>query len=163
MINKVLLSSYSYKNQSIQSFGLARLNDIGRQSADTFEMQQNTFLDSAMFKKESFLSGGPAILSKLKEGESFSELCKDYGCSKNAKSNAQFIKTQIINNSANRHFHKYLDEETITKGLLSLYEHNYDNPELSLKDTKKLLDLASSAMSMPEYVQNVGLLEVGTR
>lgn len=163
MINKILLSSNFSSNKVSQSFGLARLNEIGRQSADSFEMHQNTFLDSNMFKKESFLFGRPAIIAKLKAGDSFSDICKDYGCSRNAKSNAQFIKAQIINNSANNQFHKYIDEETISAGILSLYEHNYDNPELSLKDTKKLLDLASASMSTPEYVQNVGLLDAGTK
>lgn len=163
MINKVLLSSNYYSNKVAPSFGFAKLNEIGRESADSFELQQNTFLDSSMFKKESFFALGPAILIKLKSGQNFNDICRDYGCSKNAKTNAQFIKTQIINKSANCKFPKYVDEETLADSLLSLYEHNYDNPDLSAKDTRRLLDMCKGSMETSEYVQNVGLLQAGTK
>lgn len=163
MINKVsVFSNISYK-QSSPSFGFAKLNELGRESADSFEMQENTFLDPSMFKKASFFASGPAILGKLKNGENFTDICRDYGCSKNAKTNAEFIKTQIINRGANYYFHKYVEEEELSDALLSLYEYNYDNPELSTKDTRKLLELSRYSMESSEYIQNVGLLQVGTK
>lgn len=163
MINKVnFVSSFSYE-QVAPSFGFARLNAVGRESADSFEMQENSFLDASMFKKESFFAAGPAILDKLKEGENFTDICRDYGCSRNAKTNAQFIRTQIINRGANYYFHKYVEDEELSDAFLSLYEHNYDNPELSIKETKKLLELAKFGMDTSEYIQNVGLLQAGTK
>lgn len=162
MINKISVSMPNMAKFSSTSFGLAKLNDIGRESADSFEMQRNTFLDSKLFKKSSFFAFSPAIVSKLKEGENFADLCRDYGCSRNAKTNAQFIKTQIIDKNAYGYFCKHVPEEEMTDAILSLYEHNYDNPDLSAKDTKRLLDLAKYAMETSEYVQNVGLLQAGT-
>lgn len=154
-------STMNIKNYSkVPSFGLAKLNDLGKETADTFQFKRNNFLNSDMYKKQGFFDKS-LLAKKLDKGEDFSRLCKMYGCTKNAKDNADFIKNQILTSKSSSAL-KQIDEENLAEGLKALYYGNFDNPELSVSQTKKLLEMTVDYMEPSEYVKNVGILEAGT-
>lgn len=142
------------------SFGFAKLNETGARTADTFGFQRNEFLNDRLFEKQGIFRKA-AITSELSSGKNFVDICTEYGCSSMAGANAAFIQTQILSkkgNSATRG----IDPAVVTQGLMKLYENNYDNPELPLKDTKALLEKVKESMAPGAYIQNIGLLEAGT-
>lgn len=149
------------KNLSNPSFGLAKLNTLGRTTADSFGYQNNQFLNSDMFKKQGIFQKSQ-LTQALAEDADFVQLCTTYGCSNNAKTNAEFIQNQILSSKSDSAMKK-VDSEELNEGLLKLYWHNYDNPQLSLKSTKELLEKAKSAIAPEEYVKNVGLLQAGSK
>lgn len=142
------------------SFGLAKLNETGARTADTFGFQRNEFLNDRLFEKQGLFKKA-AISSELSAGKNFVDICNEYGCSPMAGANAAFIQNQILSKKGNSAT-KGIDQAVITQGLMKLYENNYDNPELSLKDTKALLEKVKESMAPGAYIQNIGLLEAGT-
>ncbi|MCD7740402.1 MAG: hypothetical protein LUH11_03540 [Candidatus Gastranaerophilales bacterium] len=162
MITKI--SNYSaapkISQNNAPSFGFARMNDLGMATADSFGYKRNEFIDGSMFRKQGMFQ--QSILSrKVKNKENFVDLCRTYGCSQNPKANADFIKNQIVNNKSIKAVSKNVNQEDLKKGLGALYLANYDNPDLSLKMTKALLELAKESMEPEEFVKHSGLLEVG--
>lgn len=142
------------------AFGLAKLNERGVQTADSFGWTRNEFMNARLFERQGFFSK-PAILSELSNPERFPQVCIEYGCTNNAKSNADFITTQILPKKAQKAIKGKVEPTFISEGLTRLYECNFDNPELSLADTKALLDLIKDDMPDTEYVKNIGFFEVG--
>lgn len=149
----------SVQVKSTPSFGFAKLNETGRTTADTFGYESHDFLNEKLFKRQGLLSKS-ALAVELNNGANFAEVCNDYGCSKNGKSNAEFIKTQILSGKSNSVISK-LDDTERFDGLKSLFFANYDNPELSKKDTDALLDMIEESLESPEYVKLAGLIKVG--
>ena len=160
MITNVSFSDKSIKIKNTQSFGMARLNQLGRETSDKFEFQRNTFLNGKMYEKQGLFEAS-LLSKKIENNEDFAKLCKIYGCTKNAKDNADFIKNQVLVQKSFASIKK-VEEENLAEGLLALYYSNFDNPELSVKQTRQLLEMASDYMSPEEYIKNVGLLEAGT-
>ncbi len=146
--------------KSMPSFGFAKLNNLGRQSADSFGYQHNKFLNSEMFKRTGFFQRKTFLASQLDKGADFVSICTDYGCSENSKANAEFIVNQILSEKSASSMAK-LEEEVRAEGLIKLYNSNYDNPDLDLKHTKALLSMISELIDPNDYVKNVGLLEAG--
>ncbi len=142
------------------AFGMAKLNERGVQTADSFGWTRNEFINARLFEKQGFFSK-PAILSELSETKPFPQLCIEYGCSNNSKANAEFIRTQILPKKAQKGIKAGVDPTLVSQGLSRLYESNYDNPELSLQETKALLELVKGDMPDTEYVKNIGFFEVG--
>ena len=161
MITNVSMSSVSRKVSLTPSFGLAKLNDLGRTTADSFGYQNNRFLKADMFRKQSFFQKSQ-LTRELDDGNSFVQLCTIYGCTNNAKTNAEFIENQILSSKSDAAIKK-LDSDEQYEALLKLYMHNYDNPELSLKSTKSLLERVKASISPEEYVKHVGILQAGTK
>ncbi|MCD7779596.1 MAG: hypothetical protein LUH05_02860 [Candidatus Gastranaerophilales bacterium] len=163
MITKISSSMavQNVQSNSSPSFGMARLNTLGRATADTFGYKENQFLDGNMFKKQGIFTK-PCLTEKLEAGEDFVTICNDYGCTKNPKTNAEFIKAQILSGKSDKAIKSAVKSKDIAGGLVNLYVANYDNPELSTGSTKALLDLIKNTMKPEEYVQQIGLLEVGT-
>ena len=175
MINKISPIRVSNLGCKIYTpaFGQAKFTEQSRKSADSFEMSSNDFIDPSVYKK-GFL-GRLALSKKLDAGVSFQDLCFDYGCTSNPKSNAQFIKNHILGWNTPEYFaaRHEVGLREFAESLIMLYNLNYDNPELSVKETKKLL-LAAKAASDDSlyvrnritdeiYIKNLGLLDSSTQ
>ena len=163
MITKISLSPISVKHlaaSSTPAFGFAKLNETGRRTSDEFGYQNNSFLNENMFKRQSFFQGKTALTTELNNGADFVTLCTDYGCSKNGKANAEFIRTQILSSRSAVSINA-LSEDTRNQGLRTLFENNYDNPELTKKETDALLELVKPSIGETEYVKYAGLIKVG--
>lgn len=147
--------------KAVPSFGMARLNDLGRESADSFGYTQNEFLNADMFKKNGLFKKESLLSKELrKTGTTFQAVCEEYGCSNNAKTNAEFIVNQILSPKSSKALSQLSDED-YSNGLMVLYQTNYDNPELSTKHTKELLDMLKDFMQVEDYIKNVGILAEG--
>lgn len=172
-INNVTLPTKQISKQNFPSFGFAKLSEVGRKSSDSFGYQQNEFIDSCMFDKQKGLKM-TALSKKISDGgvgptgEKFTEICTTYGCTNNAKSNADFIKNQILSKKAQKDLSRLIKIHTLPeaaygKGLEKLYIHNYDNPDLSYKETKALLEMQKDTMDSADYVKHIGILETGIK
>ncbi len=161
MITNVTMTNVSKNLSARPSFGFAKLNDLGRTTADSFGYQKNQFLNADMFRKQGFFHKSQ-LSKELGSGTDFVDICQNYGCTNNAKTNAEFIENQILSSKSEASI-KRLDEDAQREGFLRLYMHNYDNPELSLKSTKMLLEKIKEAMSPEEYIKHTGILEAGTK
>ena len=160
---KITVSPISVKNLSVKStpaFGFAKLNETGRATADSFGYQNNSFLNENLFKRQGIFERKSALTTELNNGADFQTLCTDYGCSKNGKANAEFIRTQILSPKSAAAL-KGLSEDSRNAGLRLLFENNYDNPELSKKETDDLLELVKPSIENTEYVKYAGLIKVG--
>ena len=166
MISKVMASNvqpskaYSIKKQYTPSFGFARLNEYGRTTADSFNYTHNTFLHQDMFRRQGIFR--KSAIEKELDNLDFDEICTKYGCTENGAENAAFIKSQILSKKGQKAYEFLVTKEERDRGLRALYSANYDNPDLTLNDTKELLELAKTSMDNDEYIKNVGLLEAGT-
>ena len=173
MYNQLLIRKYYYENycfsnlckkkrsiESTPAFGFAKLNDTGRQIADSFGYPQHSYLKEDLFKRQGFFERNSALTTALNNGADFQTLCTDYGCSKNGKANAEFIRTQILSPKSASAL-KGLSEDSRSAGLKSLFENNYDNPELTKKETDALLGLISERIEPTQYAQYAGLIKVG--
>ena len=160
---KITASPISVKNLSVKStpaFGLAKLNEKGREIADTFGYRNNSFLNENLFKRQGFLERKSALTTELNNGADFQTLCTDYGCTHNGKANAEFIRTQILSPKSAAAL-KGLSDDSRNAGFKSLFENNYDNPELTKKETDALLGLISESIEPTQYAQYAGLIKVG--
>lgn len=146
---------------STPSFGLAKLNDLGRSTADSFGYQNNQFIDSRMFKKQNIFQKS-MLGEKIAEGRNFTDLCRTYGCTDNSKTNSEFIENQILS-SKGKSVLKKVEAEERKQGLLELYNSNYDNPDLSLKQTRALLEKVRESITDEDYVRFIGILDAGTK
>ena len=160
-ISPITNFSKSISIKSTPSFGLARLNQLGRESADSFGYQHNNFLESDMFKKQGLFKK-TALSTMIADGEDFAGICREYGCSKNANTNAQFIINQILNPKSKSAL-KSLDQDEYADGLITLYKNNYDNPELSQIQTRELLLCIKPFIESQEFVKHAGILAEGTK
>ena len=164
MISKVMLSTPAINAKktinATPAFGLAKLNETGARTADSFGYQRNGFLNDRLFEKQGIFKKA-AIAKELTEGKSFTDICTDYGCTAIGSANAKFIQTQILSKKGQAAV-KNLSKDQVQAGLQKLYEHNYDNPELSTAETKALLNSIKESLDPITYVQNVGMLDVGT-
>lgn len=149
----------SFTPKASPSFGFAKLNETGAKTAETFGFQRNEFLNDRLFEKQGLFKKA-AISRELSAGKDFVDICSEYGCSSMAGANAAFIQNQILSRKGNAAT-RGIDKATVTQGLMKLYENNYDNPELSLNDTKALLEKIKESMAPGAYIQNIGLLNAG--
>lgn len=149
----------SIQANSTPAFGFAKLNETGRETADTFGYENHEFLNENLFKKQGFFAKS-ALASELRNGADFMTLCTDYGCTKNGKANAEFIRTQILSKKSNSAIAN-LDDATRTNALKTLLFANYDNPELTKKETDDLLEIVRDSIENTEYVKLAGLIKVG--
>ena len=162
MISRVNFKPLSVPQKTVlstPSFGMAKLNEIGRRAAKDFGFNEHKFLDQRMFAKQIFTT--PAIMNHLEDGETFSYICKTYGCSSNGKANAKFINTQILGNAALK---QSVDEKDYKAALLSLLKKNYDNGDFSKSCTMRLLEILKDDLTRADsvYVKYAGILDVGT-
>ncbi len=146
--------------KSTVNFGFAKLNETGRKAADSFGLGSNEFLDSSLYKKQ-----GPfrksALSKELSAGKTFPQICEEYGCTSIGKANAEFISSQILSGKSNKAMHS-VPKKDLKSGFLKLYGSNYDNPDLSSKDTLRLLKIIKNYVAPEEYIKNIGLLQEGT-
>ncbi len=149
----------SIQANSTPAFGFAKLNETGRATADTFGYENHEFLNENLFKRQGFFAKS-ALAFELSNGADFMTLCKDYGCTKNGKSNAEFIRTQILFKKSNFAIAR-VDEDERTNALKTLLFANYDNPELTKKETDDLLEIVKESIDNTEYVKMAGLIKVG--
>lgn len=148
--------------QTTPAFGMARLTDKGRDAADSFGYTHNTYNNSALYQKTGLFKK-PAIVQELTKGVPFVQICADYGCTPNGKGNAEFIRTQILPNKAQKVLSSKVDSEALANGLVKLYEFNYDNPDLNLDETMQLLKIVQPHIDPGEFTKNIGLLTEGAK
>ena len=143
------------------SFGFARLDEKGRAGADMLNYRNNTLThrDTRPYDKPSFLHSYKKmpLASLMAAGHTFEEICQKYGSSDNAELNADFIKNSILSKKGSK-FIKTINDQDRRAGLLELWDRNFDNPELSKKDTKALLELIKDDIDPVIYIQNQGIL-----
>ncbi len=144
------------------AFGMARLTDKGRDAADSFGYTHNLYNNSALYQKQGMFKK-PAIMHELNSGVPFSEICRNYGCTTNGKGNAEFIRTQILPNKAQKALASKVETEALSEGLINLYEFNYDNPDLNLDETMQLLKIVQPYIDPGEFTKNIGLLTEGAK
>ncbi len=161
MITKVSVSNFSKNVLSTPSFGFAKLNDLGRTTADSFGYQNNQFLNADMFRKQGLFHKSQ-LAKELERGADFVDICTTYGCSNNSKTNSEFIENQILSSKSDSAL-KRVNPDSKKEGFMKLYLHNYDNPELSLRTTRILLEKVKDSFSPEEYVKHIGILEAGTK
>lgn len=145
--------------QASPSFGFAKLNDVGRRSADEFGYQHNDFLNNRLFVKQKLFRKA-AIAEELKSGKTLMQICEQYGCTNNPSANAAFIESQILSSKGVSAL-RTVEEAEAADALIRLYDFNYDNPQLSLKSTKALLERISENIQPSDYIKHRGLLDVG--
>ncbi len=141
------------------SFGFAKLNNKGRESAQGFGLPSNNFLNNDLFQKQGLFKKS-ALESELESGKKFTQICEKYGCGQYGGANASFIESQILSRKGANVIKKIPTDE-LQKGFLALYSANYDNPQLSRKTTRELLEKIKDFIPSEEYVKNVGLLDCG--
>ena len=134
---------------------------MGRTTADSFGYQNNHFLNADMFRKQGFFQKSQ-LSRELAAGTDFVDICTQYGCTNNSKTNAEFIENQVLSSKSDSALKK-MDPDKQHDGLLKLYLYNYDNPELSLRATKGLLEKIKGSISHEEYIKHVGIVEAGTK
>ena len=155
-----MISKIGLIPSSSPSFGFAKLNGKGRETAQVFGLPSNDFLNDDMFQKQGLFKKS-ALARELTSGSKFSQICEDYGCSELGSSNASFIKTQILSKKGKNAL-KNVPADELQKGFIALYTANYDNPQLSNRTTRELLEIIKDYMAAEEYVKHVGLLDCGT-
>lgn len=148
--------------QTSPAFGMARLTDKGRAAADSFGYTSNLYNNSDLYQKPG-LFRKPAIIHELASGALFTQICNDYGCTPNGKGNAEFIRTQILPNKAQKALASKVGQDELANGLVKLYECNYDNPDLNLDETMQLLKIVQPHIDPGEFTKNIGLLTEGAK
>lgn len=148
-------------NMSMQglrpSFGLARLTPQGKGAAQAFGYPSNTFLDAALFSKQKGRIKKTPLAQTLASGFSLEQIANSYGCTDNPSANADFIKNCILSKKGQRAM-KNINPADKEAALLTLWDKNYDNPELSAKDTNALLEMIKDYIEPFVYAQNQGML-----
>ncbi len=140
-------------NSMRPSFGMARLQESARETAQNdFGFERNQFINGNMFKKPG------AIGQAIHESSDFCGICHVFGESKNGKANAEFIKKQILSRQGEKAISRAVEDRDYEAAIVSLVQHNYDNPNLSKKDTVALLEKARSLFADAEYRKYQGLL-----
>lgn len=154
------------------SFGLAKFSDKGRALAasccDVYTplSTANNYEYSEFSKKKGF---GPAPFTKfvketIKAGSGEEQIrkittaIKKCGTTDNAVTNANFIK-QLV--SAKPVIDKLPDaaKAQIAETTVVVFDKNYDNPELSKKDTVQLLEISKPAVDDKQYIMLSGVLQ----
>ena len=74
MISKVMVSTPLKSVNATPAFGLAKLNETGMRTADSFGYQRNTFLNDRLFEKQGIFKKA-AISEELAAGKSFVDIC----------------------------------------------------------------------------------------
>lgn len=146
MITNVSMASFK------PSFGLARLSKEGANAAQAYGYPANvdSFLNGDMFSKQKGSAKKTPIGIAVSQGVSLDQLATDYGCSDNPVANASFIKHCILSKKGQKATKK-LPEADKQEALAKLLDKNYDNPNLSAKQTIALLDMCRGTMSDADY------------
>lgn len=154
MITNVSMSNFK------PSFGLARLSQQGLEAASAFGYPSNgdTFLRADLFDKQKGRVKNTPISQVLGKGITLEQIAQDYGCSDNPVANADFIKNCILSKKGQKAI-KNINPADRSLALACLWDKNYDNPELSAKDTRALLELLKEDIEPHIYIQNRGMLE----
>lgn len=161
----------NYKSAA-PSFGMAKFSEKGRALAtscgDVYSplASANNYENSDFCKKKGF---GTAPFTKfvketLKAGSGAEQIGKittaieKCGTTDNGITNANFAK-QLV---ATKHVFEKLPEEpkkTVATSTLKVFDKNFDNPELSKKETLQLLEMSKPALDDKQYIMLTGVLE----
>ena len=140
------------------SFGLAKLSKEGANAAAAFGYPANNFLNDDLFCKQKGRTKNTPLAQAIGAGVTLEQLARDYGCTNVPSANAEFIKNCVLSKKGQKTI-KNLTPADRTAALLTLWDKNYDNPELSAKDTKALLELIKDDIEPHLYIQSKGMLE----
>ena len=164
-----------YPIQNLQSnnisFGMAKFTDKGYQLAklhsDIYDSlkEPNTTLNPEFFKKPSLLGKAPftkyfIAKTSVNNRQSTMEVAQtiiDCAATNNQFANSCFIQ-QLL--ATEKQIHSSSDEtkQIIGKAINDVFKKNWDNPELSQKDTFRLLELAKYGMNDKAYISHNGVL-----
>lgn len=161
--------------KSTPAFGFAKIRKEAQKEVAKTKIfaEGNTYLDPKMFTKSVW--GKPTlqkqaekVLANIKKGYvegqgdttlEFNKICESCGCSQNAKDNAQFIKTQILDKDCLASVKNVVKEKEFKEAMVLLVDKNYDNPYLTKNETLDLLDAAKDCFETPqEYMQKYGFI-----
>ena len=134
------------------SFGMAKLSPQGATAAQAYGYPSNvdSFLNGDMFCKQKGSTKKTPIGKAADSGVKFEQIATDYGCSDNPTANANFIKHCILSKKGQKAT-KNLPQTDRDAAYAKLLDKNYDNPNLSAKDTLALLKLCEAQMSPADY------------
>ena len=165
MITSVSMNSINRYNNikanNVPSFSMARLTAEGREGAKLCGYQKHEFLDQRMFRRPSIFDSKSRLAEKLEKHADFAALCEIYGCTKDGLNNAYFIENQVFHKKSAAAIAN-VPEDTYKEGMKKLYYMNFDNPNLSVQTTRKLLESVKDFISLDEYYRASGILESGT-
>lgn len=157
------------------SFGMAKVSKKGAENAkNVLDIKTNYYNDSKLYENPSFSITTPALLSYInKTGDAGREKAQKtilrHGNSNCADKNAAFITGQLLKPKTQDYIkslarqgsspadRKYYNELIDTEEAILF--RNWDNPKLSLKDTRKLLDAVAPKYSAKEYAMWQGILD----
>ena len=94
MITNISMASFK------PSFGLAKLSPQGAGAAQAFGYPANNFLNGDLFCKQKGRVKNTPIAKAVASGVTLEQIAKDYGCTKNPLSNADFIRNCILSKNA---------------------------------------------------------------
>ena len=157
------------------SFGMAEFSPQGKKYADEVKAGTwNTYNDECFYKKTSIF-GKPEFTKYLEckvplkseiTPDGLQDACTTieiHGTGTNAGTNARFTK-QLIHPKTQKHIEKLsalkpaaCDE--IVSAERKVFDANWDNPELTKGETRKLLDAVQSTMAPEEYIKLTGVIE----
>jgi len=156
------------------SFGMAKFSKEGMRLAQEAGAGEYTEFNNEDFYKRVGLSRPPfaryiadEIPAKKVASQEAVERVEDvmvkHGAGNNAKTNARFAK-QFMHPSTKRHVNQLYKRQPevhdeIMKTARVIFDSNWNNPELSKGETKRLLDAVKSTMSDAEYVKWSGIIE----
>lgn len=160
------------------SFGMARFTKEGmslaKKSGENEAASPNNYNNEKYYKRPIF--GKPAFYTYLSDtlpadvtaDDATIQKVKDkiiaHGTTPIGTKNAEFITRQLMHSSTQGHIEKLKKQQKHTyNGIIeaerTLFDANWNNPELSKQDTKKLLDKVKSTMSEPAYLKWSGMIE----
>lgn len=163
------ISSVNNNGNNI-SFGMAQFSKKGyalaSKHADIYEAlsNPNKFQNPEFFKAKPLFFKSPFtkyFLAKTRDGKTGVDEVADTiikcGATDNSHTNACFIK-QLV--STEKYIHSASDDTKSVIGIAAneVFKKNWDNPELSKKDTLRLLEIAKYGMEDRAYISLNGAI-----
>lgn len=156
------------------SFGMAKFSKEGMRLAQQAGAGEYTEFNNEEYYKRTGLTKPPFAKYIAKELpakkqasqeaiENVEDVMVKHGAGNNARTNARFAK-QYMHPSTQRYVTQLYKRQPdvhdeILKTARVIFDSNWNNPELSKGETKRLLDAVKSTMSDAEYVKWSGIIE----
>lgn len=166
-MNMIISSVNSNNFSKNKSFGMARFTEKGYQlaslHADIYKElgQPNNFQNPEFFKKVPFLQKAPFtkyfLANSKRAPQDVAETIVKCGATDNIASNAMFIN-QLLATEKYIHSSDENGKKIISDAVNEVFKKNWDNPEVSQKDTFRLLELAKYSIDEKAYVSICGVI-----
>jgi len=163
----LIISSVNQNSKNV-SFGMAKFTNRGLELAkscsDIYQKLDtpNVFKNGDFFKSyiftspfEKFVKRNNKTSAGIKEIADTIEIC---GATQNSHTNAKFIK-QLLSSKKTISKINDDDQRIIAGAIKEVFNNNWDNPEISKKNTYKLLDMCQKAIQDKEYTTLSGVIQ----